>query len=51
MTDEEFIQSGGNVSITHVDFMIGSDKLDVDGVKEDRSTEPVLRAGEWVIDA
>ena len=51
LTDEEFIQSGGNVSITHVDFMIGSDKLDVDGVKEDRSTEPVLRAGEWVIDA
>ncbi|MEW6401027.1 MAG: aminopeptidase [Chloroflexota bacterium] len=51
LTDEEFIQGGGNVSITHVDFMIGSNRMDVDGVKEDGSTEPVLRAGEWVIEA
>ncbi len=51
LTDEEFIKSGGNVSITHVDFMIGSSKMDVDGVKEDGSTEPVLRAGEWTIEA
>jgi aminopeptidase len=51
LTDEEFIQSGGNVSITHVDFMIGSDKLDVDGIKEDGTKEPVLRAGEWAIEA
>jgi aminopeptidase len=51
LTDEEFIKSGGNVSITHVDFMIGSDEMDIDGVKADGSTEPVMRAGEWAFDA
>jgi aminopeptidase len=51
LSDEEFIQSGGNVSLTHVDFMIGSDKMDIDGIKEDGKTEPVMRAGEWAIEA
>ena len=32
MTDEEFEQAGGNRSATHVDFMIGSRQLDIDGV-------------------
>jgi len=50
LTDEEFIQSGGNVSITHVDFMVGSNKIDIDGVKEDGSREPVMRRGEWAFD-
>jgi aminopeptidase len=49
LSDEEFIQSGGNVSMTHVDFMIGSDKMDVDGVRQDGTTEAVLRSGEWAI--
>ncbi len=47
ITDEEFMQRGGNVSLTHVDFMIGSDKIDIDGVKEDGRAEPVMRKGEW----
>jgi aminopeptidase len=51
LTDEEFVKSGGNVSITHVDFMIGSNKMDIDGVRADGSTEPVMRSGEWAIDA
>ena len=32
MSDEEFEQAGGNRSAIHVDFMIGSGELDVDGV-------------------
>ena len=32
-----------------VDFMIGSDRMDIDGVLADGSTEPVMRAGEWAI--
>jgi aminopeptidase len=36
-----------NNSITHVDFMIGSDKMNIDGVKEDGSTEAVFRDGGW----
>ena len=31
MTDEEFEPAGGNRSATHVDFMIGSAELDIDG--------------------
>jgi aminopeptidase len=50
MTDEEFAASGANKSLTHVDFMIGSDKLDIDGVKQDSSLVPVMRNGEWVVD-
>jgi aminopeptidase len=51
ISDEEFMQRGGNVSITHVDFMIGSNKLDIDGVRADGKTEPVMRKGEWAFDA
>jgi aminopeptidase len=47
MTDEEFERAGGNLSATHVDFMIGSRELDVDGVLSDDTVEPVMRRGEW----
>ena len=47
LTDEAFSQSGGNNSLTHVDFMIGSNKMDIDGIREDGSAEPVMRNGEW----
>jgi len=49
LTDEEFISSGGNVSLNHVDFMIGSPKMDIDGIHKDGTREPVMRQGEWVI--
>jgi aminopeptidase len=48
MTDEAFEQAGGNRSATHVDFMIGSPELDVDGVLADGTIEPVMRRGDWV---
>ncbi|HJX81760.1 MAG TPA: aminopeptidase, partial [Candidatus Udaeobacter sp.] len=51
LTDEEFISAGGNVSLNHVDFMIGSDKIDIDGIQQDGTREPVMRAGEWAFDA
>jgi len=50
LNDEEFTQSGGNVSLNHVDFMIGSPKMDIDGIKEDGRREPVMRKGEWAFD-
>jgi aminopeptidase len=49
MTDEQFEQAGGNRSATHVDFMIGSRELDIDGVREDGSVEPLMRKGIWAI--
>ncbi len=38
-----------NSSGTHVDFMIGSPELDVDGVTADGERVPVLRGGDWQI--
>ena len=50
LTDEEFNSAGGNTSLTHVDFMIGSPQMDIDGIKEDGTREPVMRQGEWAFD-
>lgn len=50
LTDEEFNAAGGNTSLTHVDFMIGSPQMDIDGLKEDGTREPVMRSGEWAFD-
>ena len=50
LNDDEFISAGGNVSLNHVDFMIGSPQMDIDGIKEDGTREPVMRAGEWAFD-
>ena len=50
LTDEEFNAAGGNTSITHVDFMIGSPQMDIDGIKDDDTREPVMRSGEWAFD-
>jgi aminopeptidase len=48
MKIDEFERAGGNRSMIHVDFMIGSSNLDVDGVLESGATEPLMRQGEWV---
>jgi aminopeptidase len=50
LTEEEFNASGGNTSLTHVDFMIGSPQMDIEGITENGSHEPVMRAGEWAFD-
>ncbi len=47
MTREELNANGANESITHVDFMIGSDKMDIDGITEDGQVEPIFRNGNW----
>ena len=50
MSDEEFTAAGGNKSLIHVDFMFGSEEMDVDGILADGSYEPVMRSGEWAFD-
>ncbi len=50
MTEEEFQANGGNFSLTHNDFMIGSSQMDIDGIKEDDTREPVMRSGEWAFE-
>jgi aminopeptidase len=50
MTDDQFEQAGGNRSAIHVDFMIGSGELDVDGMLAAGGAEPLMRRGEWAAD-
>ncbi|WP_010273114.1 aminopeptidase [Paenibacillus senegalensis] len=49
MTPEELASHGVNSSITHVDFMIGSAEMNIDGIHEDGSSEPIFRNGNWAI--
>ncbi len=48
LSAEAKLAAGMNTSIIHVDWMIGSGELDVDGVAKDGKTEPLMRKGEWV---
>jgi aminopeptidase len=50
MTEEEFQANGGNKSVIHTDFMIGSDTLNIDGIQADGAPEPIMRAGEWAFE-
>ncbi len=48
MSTEAFMAAGGNHSLAHVDFMVGSGAMDVDGISASGAVEPVMRSGEWV---
>ncbi len=47
LSPEEVAARGGNKSFIHIDWMIGSDQVDVDGVGADGTRTPVFRKGEW----
>ena len=47
LSKDEIIKRGGNSSMIHIDWMIGSDEINVDGVKTDGTAVPVFRNGEW----
>lgn len=38
---------GGNASLIHIDWMIGSGEIDIDGIQTGGSRVPVFRKGEW----
>lgn len=48
MDDEQLDKHGINDSLSHVDFMIGSEELNIDGVKEDGTTETMFRDGKTI---
>ncbi len=48
LTDEQRLTAGVNESLIHVDWMIGSSEIDVDGIHADGTSTPLMRAGEWV---
>ncbi len=39
---------GANESLIHVDWMIGSADMDIDGITADGTAEPLMRKGAWV---
>ncbi|WP_404428101.1 aminopeptidase [Sutcliffiella horikoshii] len=47
MSEEELEAAGANSSITHVDFMIGSSDMDIDGITKDGERVPLFRQGNW----
>ncbi|MBP3041798.1 aminopeptidase [Bacillaceae bacterium Marseille-Q3522] len=47
MSQEELQKHGMNTSDVHVDFMIGSAEMNIDGIKQDGTVVPVFRNGDW----
>ena len=47
LSKDEIASRGGNSSMIHIDWMIGSGDIDIDGLKKDGSRQPVFRKGEW----
>ncbi len=48
LSAEQKLAAGMNTSLIHVDWMIGSGELDVDGIAKDGKAEALMRKGEWV---
>jgi len=47
LSKEEISKRGGNSSMIHIDWMIGSNEIDVDGIDQNGNSTPVFRKGEW----
>ena len=47
LSAEQIAAQGGNSSVIHIDWMIGSGEIDIDGIGSDGSRTPVFRRGEW----
>jgi aminopeptidase len=48
MSEKDLAKRGANRSLIHIDWMIGSNMVDIDGVSASGKAEPLMRAGEWV---
>lgn len=51
MSEEELLAAGINRSSTHVDFMVGSDDMDIRGIRPDGREVPVFKNGRWAWEA
>src|SRR5712675_655744 len=47
LTPEQIKAQGGNQSLIHIDWMIGSDQTEIDGIHAGGRRVPVFRKGEW----
>jgi aminopeptidase len=48
LSEKELSQRGANRSLIHIDWMIGSNMVDIDGITAAGKADPLMRAGEWV---
>lgn len=48
LSPDQLAEKGANRSLIHIDWMIGSDRIDVDGIAANGTVEPLMRGGEWV---
>ena len=46
--EDELVRRGANRSLIHVDWMIGSPEVEVDGLDTEGERTPLMRGGEWV---
>jgi aminopeptidase len=51
MSQEKLASLGCNISLIHVDFMIGSNEMNIDGITADGRSEPIMRKGEWAFES
>jgi aminopeptidase len=49
LTPQQIASQGGNQSLIHIDWMIGTAETDIDGVHADGRRVPVFRKGEWAL--
>ena len=49
LSEEELLARGGNRSANHVDFMIGTDDMEIVGIKKDGSEMKIFENGRFVI--
>ena len=47
LSESELVARGSNTSLIHIDWMIGSGSVDVDGITMDGKSEALMRNGEW----
>ena len=49
LDEQQLAEHGMNQSLQHVDFMVGTKDMDIDGIAYDGTVTPLFRDGEWVI--
>lgn len=47
LSEEDLVRRGANRSLIHIDWIIGSAEVDVDGLTAEGRSEPLMRQGEW----
>ena len=49
MSEEELSAAGGNASMNHEDFMVGTADLKITGIRENGEQVVLFENGDWVI--